>query len=216
VAGRHTQESIWNVSEDTSRHSGLATCYLRLGTHGSQRLVEQGRQTVLCSTGARFGRPKREGTYQMTTSGEDAVRATWDLYNVMTTDLAAEHANAEFNGVAADDGWDDLADQVAAAQSQLNELAHEKSSRGEHRHARAVKEALGELYNALVERSASALNYLTVEAQVKKVIADGGSGDMVRLDQARNRLDKANQRMTSDRSSLLYDLENLNADVKGS
>ena len=152
----------------------------------------------------------------MTTSGEDAVRATWDLYNVMTTDLAAEHANAEFNGVTADGGWDDLAEQVSTAQSQLNALAHEKSSRGEHRHARAVKQALGELYNALVERSASALNYLTVEAQVKKVIADGGSGDMVSLDQARNRLDKANQRMTSDRSSLLYDLENLNADVKGS
>ena len=151
----------------------------------------------------------------MTTSGEDAVRATWDLYNVMTTDLAAEHGNAEFNGVAADDGWDDLADQVAAAQSQLNELAHEKSSRGEHRHARAVNQALGELYEALVERSASAVNYLTVEAQAKKVIADGGSGDMVSLDLARNRLDKANQRMMSDRSTLLYDLENLNTDVTG-
>ena len=152
----------------------------------------------------------------MTTSGEDAVRATWDLYNVMTTDLAAEHGNAEFNGVAADDGWDDLAEQVSTAQSQLNALAHERSSRGELRHARAVNQALGELYEALVERSASAVNYLTVEAQAKKVIADGGSGDMVSLDLARNRLDKANQRMVSDRSTLLYDLENLDTDEKGS
>jgi hypothetical protein len=54
-----------------------------------------------------------------------------------------------------------------------------------------------------------------VEASVKKVIADGGSGDMVGLDLARNRLDKAVQRIASDQSSLLYDLENLNADLKG-
>ena len=150
-----------------------------------------------------------------TSSGEDAVRAVWELYNAMTTDLASEHANAVFTGTDADDGWDDLEDRVSAAQSQLNVLAHEKSSRGEHRHARAVNQALGELHKALVERSDSEVNYLTVEAGVREVIEGGGSGDMVGLDLARNRLDKAGQRMAADRSSLLYDLENLNADVKG-
>ena len=163
----------------------------------------------------RLGRPVREGTSQVTTSGEDTVRAVFDLYNAMTTDLAVEHANAEFKGATADDGWDELPARVSAARAQLKVLAHEKSSRGEHRHARAVSQALGELHSALVERSDSQVNYLTVEASVKKVIADGGSGDMVSLDLARDRLDKAVQRMTSDQSSLLYDLENLNADVKG-
>ena len=103
---------------------------------------------------------------------------------------------------------------MSTAQAQLEALAHEKSSRNEHRHARAVKGALGELSNALVERSASQVNFLTVEASVKEVMAEGGSGDMVGLDLARDRLDKAVQRMASDQSSLLYDLENLNADLK--
>jgi hypothetical protein len=151
----------------------------------------------------------------MTTTGDDTVRAVWDLYTTMTTDFAAEHAKAEFSGVEVDDGWDDLPALVSAAQAQLDALAHSKSSRGEHRHARAVKSALGELHDALVEQSASHVNYLTVEASVKEVIAGGSSGDLVSLDLARNRVDKANQRMTSDRSSLLYDLENLDADVKG-
>ncbi|MGB5186862.1 MAG: hypothetical protein WBN35_08885 [Acidimicrobiia bacterium] len=151
----------------------------------------------------------------MTTSGEDAVRAVWDLYNTMTTDAASRHANAVFNGSDADDGWDGLGERVSAAQSQLNVLAHEKSSRGEHRHARAVSQALGELHKALLECSDAQVNYLTTEASVKEVIASGGSGDMVGLDLARNRLDKAEQRMASDQSSLLYDLENLDADVKG-
>ena len=150
----------------------------------------------------------------MTTSGEDAVRAVWDLYNTMTTDLAAEHANAEFKGVAIDDGWDALSAQVSAAQAQLNTLAHSKGLRGEHRHARAVSSALGELYDALVKRSSAQVEYLSTEAAVKKVIDDGGSGDMVGLDLARDRLDKAHHRMTSDQSSLLYDLENLDADLK--
>jgi len=151
----------------------------------------------------------------MTTPAEDTVRAVWDLYNEMTTDLAVEHADAEFKGVDVDDGWDEIPARVSAAQAQLKALAHEKSSRNDHRHARAVRGALGELHSALVERSASQVNYLIVEASVKKVIADGGSGDMVGLDLARNRLDKAVQRMESDQSSLLYDLENLNADLKG-
>ena len=150
----------------------------------------------------------------MTTSAEDTVRAVWDLYNEMTTDLAVEHANAEFKGVDIDDGWDEIPSRVSTAQAQLEALAHEKSSRNEHRHARAVKGALGELSNALVERSASQVNFLTVEASVKEVMAEGGSGDMVGLDLARDRLDKAVQRMASDQSSLLYDLENLNADLK--
>jgi len=150
----------------------------------------------------------------MTTSAEDTARAVWDLYNEMTTDLAVEHANAEFKGVDIDDGWDEIPARVSTAQAQLEALAHEKSSRNEHRHARAVKGDLGELYNALVERSASQVNFLTVEASVKEVMAEGGSGDMVGLDLARDRLDKAVQRMASDQSSLLYDLENLNADLK--
>ena len=149
----------------------------------------------------------------MTTSAEDTVRAVWDLYNKMTTDLAVEHANAEFEGVEIDDGWDEIPARVSTAQAQLEALAHEKSSRNEHRHARAVKGALAELHNALVERSASQVNFLTVEASVKEVMAEGGSGDMVGLDLARNRLDKAVQRMASNQSSLLYDLENLNADL---
>lgn len=151
----------------------------------------------------------------MTTLGEDAVRAVFDLYNAMTKDLAIEHGNAVFSGVAVEDGWDGIPGQVSAAQAQLDALAHSKGSRSEHRHARAVSQALGVLYDALVERSAAQTNYLTVEASVKKAMDDGGSGNLAGLDVARNRLDKANQRMIDDQSTLLYDLENLNADLKG-
>jgi len=150
----------------------------------------------------------------MVTPVNDAVRAVWDLYNKMTIDLAVAHGNAEFNDVAIDDGWDELPAQVSAAQAQLNDLAHAKGSRGEHRHARAVKGALGELHDALVERAASQTHYLSFEAAVKKVIDSGGSGNMQGLDKARNRVDKAQQRMMADQSTLLYDLENLNADLK--
>jgi len=150
----------------------------------------------------------------MTTSGKDAVRAVFDLYNSMTSDLAIEHGNAAFSGVAVEDGWDKLPGQVSAAQAQLDALAHSKSSRREHRHARAVSQALGVLHDALVERAAAQTNYLTMEASVKKAMDEGSSGNLARLDLARSRIDKANQRMIDDQSTLLYDLENLDADLK--
>ena len=150
----------------------------------------------------------------MTTSGEDAVRAVFDLYKAMTSDLAVEHGNAVFRGEAIKDGWDRLPGQVAAAQAQLDALAHSKGSRREHRHARAVSQALGVLHDAVVERAAAQTHYLTVEASVKEARDEGSSGNLAGLDRARRRIDKANQRMIDDQSTLLYDLENLNADLK--
>ncbi len=151
----------------------------------------------------------------MTTPVNDAIRAVWDLYNKMTIDLAVAHGNAEFSGEAIDDGWDELPAQVSAAQTLLSELAHAKGTRNQHRHARAVGGALGELHDALVERGASQAHYLSFEAAVKNVIDEGGSGNLQGLDKARNRLEKAQQRMMADQSTLLYDLENLNADLQG-
>lgn len=150
----------------------------------------------------------------MVTPAHDAVRATWDLYNTMTIDLAVEHGNAEFSGAAIDDGWDDLPAQVSAAQAQLDALAHARGARNEHRHARAVKGALGELLDGLLERANAQAHYLSFEAAVKKVIDGGGSGNMQGLDRARNRVDKAQQRLMADQSTLLNDLENLNADLQ--
>jgi hypothetical protein len=43
---------------------------------------------------------------------------------------------------------------------------------------------------------------------------EGSSGNLAGLDRARSRIDKANQRMISDQSTLLYVLENLDADLK--
>ena len=150
----------------------------------------------------------------MVTPAHDAVSAVWNLYNSMSIDLAVSHGNAEFSGATVDDGWDALPGQVAAAQAELDKLAHTKGTRNEHRHERAVKGALGELHDALVERAAAQAHYLSFEAAVKKVIDGGGSGNMRGLDKARNRVDQAQQRMMADQSTLLYDLENLNADLQ--
>jgi len=151
----------------------------------------------------------------MVTPVNDAVRAVFDLYNTMTDELAAAHGTAEFEQRSIDDGWKEIPGRVASAETLLDGLIHDKSNRHQHRNARIVKSALGELYEALQERCDSQSAYLTVEAADKEVIADGGSPDLVSLDRAADRISEAGKRMASDRSSLLYDLENLNRDLKG-
>lgn len=154
----------------------------------------------------------------MTTNPSDnPLKEAWDLYKAMDDDLAVAHGNAEFEGNTIDDGWDQLPAKVSSAKAQLNQITDHggsrKERRAESRHIRAVDEALGELHKALVERADAQANYLTVEAGVKKDMAAGGSGDMIGLDRARERLQRALQGLQSSRTVYLTDLENLAADL---
>ena len=150
----------------------------------------------------------------MITPVNDAVKAVFDLYNTMTDDLAAAHGTAQFEQRTVDDGWDQISERVVSADALLDGLIHEKATRSQHRHARATKSALTELHNALNERAEAQTSYLSLEATAKQTIDDGGSADLMGLDMARERASKAQQRMASDGSTLLYDLENLNEDLK--
>lgn len=153
----------------------------------------------------------------MTTSDKGRLQATFDLYKIMNDDLAAAHGTAQYENRTIDDGWDQIPDQVRAAEAQLGQLKapseSRKQKRAEARHIRAVDEALGEAHSALVERAAAQTNYLTVEAGVKKEIDAGASGDMVGLDMARERLQNASENLRTSRMVLLTDLENLAADL---
>jgi hypothetical protein len=151
----------------------------------------------------------------MVTPANNALRAVFDLYNTMTDELAAAHGTAEFEQRGIDDGWDEIPGRIASADTLLDGVIHDKSNRRQHRQARIVKSALGEMYTALKERCDAQTAYLTAEAAAKQAIADGGSADLVALDRARDQISKAQERMASDGSTLLYDLENLKKDLKG-
>ena len=152
-----------------------------------------------------------------TTPSGNPLQEAWDLYKVMDDNLAVAHGNAEFEGNTIDDGWDQLPAQVLSAKAQLGQITDpggsRKEKRAESRHIRAVDEALGELHGALVERADAQANYLTIEAGVKKEMAAGGSGDMIGLDRARERLQDALQGLQTSRMVYLTDLENLAADL---
>ena len=152
-----------------------------------------------------------------TTPSDNPLQEAFDLYKVMDDDLAVAHGNAEYNGTTIDDGWDQLPAQVSSAKAQLGQITDpggsRKERRAESRHIRAVDEALGELHGALVDRANAQANYLTVEAGVKKDMAAGGSGDMIGLDQAREKLQRAEQTLQTSRMVYLTDLENLATDL---
>jgi hypothetical protein len=135
----------------------------------------------------------------------------------MDEELAAAHGSAQYEGRTIDDGWDQLPAEISSAKGDLSHLkapeGGRKAKRAEARHIRAVDEALGETYGALVERAAAQGNYLSIEAGVKKEMDAGGSGDMVTLDRARERLQNATQTLRTSRMVLLTDLENLAADL---
>jgi hypothetical protein len=153
----------------------------------------------------------------MATSDENPLKPSFDLYKTMDEDLAIAHGNAQHEGRTVDDGWEQLPARVTAAETDLGQLkaasGSRKKNRAEARHIRAVDEALGETYGALVERADAQANYLTVEAGVKTAMDAGGSRDMAALDRARARLQNASQNLATMRMVLLTDLENLAADL---
>ncbi len=153
----------------------------------------------------------------MTPSDENPLEPMWDLYKMMDDDLAIAHGTAEYEGRTVDDGWDQLSARVSSAEAHVDQLtdpsASRKERRAEGRHIRAVDAAVGELHDSLVERAAAQANYLSVEASVKKEMEAGGSGDMIGLDQARERLQRAYETLTTSRMVFLTDLENLAADL---
>jgi hypothetical protein len=153
----------------------------------------------------------------MVKSDENPLKPSFDLYKTMDEDLAIAHGNAEHEGRTVDDGWEQLPARVSAAETELGQIkatsGSRKKNRAEARHIRAVDEALGETYGALVERADAQANYLTVEAGVKTAMDAGGSGDMVALDMARERLQSASQNLATIRMVLLTNLENLAADL---
>ncbi len=153
----------------------------------------------------------------MTDSEENPLQPMWDLYKTMNDDLAVAHGTAEYEDRAVDDGWDELPARISSAEAQIGQLtdpsASRKERRVESRHIRAVDESVGELHDSLVERAAAQANYLSVEAGVKKEMEAGGSGDMIGLDQVRERLQRAYETLTTSRMVFLTDLENLAADL---
>lgn len=153
----------------------------------------------------------------MTTGADSPLQAAWDLYKTMDDDLAVTHGTAEYENRTVDDGWDQLPARVSSAEAQLGQITDSSGSRKERRaegrHIRAVVEALGEFHDSLVERATAQRNYLSVEAGVKKAMQSGGSGDMIGLDKARERVQNAYEALVSSRSVFLVHLENLAADL---
>lgn len=88
-----------------------------------------------------------------------------------------------------------------------------------HGNAAFSGETIDDGWDALPAQVSAAQAHLDALARakgtaVKQVIEDGGSGNMQGLDKARDRVDEAQQRTMADQSTLLYDLENLDADLQ--
>jgi len=148
----------------------------------------------------------------MTDPLADSIQVVVALMNKMTKEYASAHGQAVFSGADIDDGWDELPDQISSANQQLNEIWSATKSHSEHRHIRSVEENLGEV-RTNIERVASAnVNYLEVEAATKKQMDSGGEPDMMILEMARNRLEKADQSLTTSKSNLLNYLSYLRTD----
>jgi hypothetical protein len=139
----------------------------------------------------------------MTEALENSIEAVVALMNKMTKDYSQAHGQAVYSGVAADDGWDDLSAQISAANQQLNDVWSATKSHSEHRHIRAVEENLGEVHDNTVRVASAMTNYLTVEAATKEKMDGSGQVDMVDLERARNKLEKADQTLETSRSNLV-------------
>jgi hypothetical protein len=148
----------------------------------------------------------------MTSTLDSSIETVVALSNKMTKDYASAHGRAVYAGTEIDDGWDQLPDQISGATQQLNDVWSATRSHSEHRHIRAVEETIGELHDSLTRVSAATVNYLTVEAATKNQMDGGGQADMVGLEQARNKLEKADQALTTAKSNLVNNIGNLAMD----
>lgn len=148
----------------------------------------------------------------MTNTLDNAIETVVALSNRMTKDYASAHGRAVYAGTDIADGWDDLPAQVSGATRQLDDVWSATRSHSEHRHIRAVEETLGELHDSLTRVSAATVNYLTVEAATKNQMDGGGQVDMVDLERARDRLEKADQTLSTAKSNLVNNIGNLAMD----
>jgi hypothetical protein len=148
----------------------------------------------------------------MTDTLDSSIETVVGLLNKMTKDYASAHGKAVYTGTATDDGWDALPAQISAANEQLNDVWSATRSHSEHRHIRSVEETLGELHVSIVRVSSATSNYLTVEAATKKKMDSEGQVDMVDLEMARNKLEKADQSLETARSNLVNNIGNLSMD----
>jgi hypothetical protein len=142
----------------------------------------------------------------MTEALADSIQAVVALLNKMTEDYAKAHGRAVYSGTTIDDGWDELPTQISNANQELNDVWSSTKSHSEHRHIRAVEETIGELHDCLERVASSTTNYLTVEASTKQKMDGEGQVDMVDLEQARNRLEEAEQAYETARSNLVNDI----------
>lgn len=138
----------------------------------------------------------------MTDALADSIQAVVALMNKMTKEYASAHGQAVFLGADINDGWDELPDQISSANQQLNDVWSATKSHAEHRHIRAVEENLGEVHTNIERVASASTNYLEVEAATKKQMDSGGEPDMMNLEMARNRSEKADQSLTASRSNL--------------
>jgi hypothetical protein len=156
----------------------------------------------------------------MTTPDDAPLREAWDLFMAMGEELAVNHGNAVYAQQAIDDGWDDLPGRISDAETSLYTLVGPSDTRQERKQGRherheiaGINETLGETYQALVERAAAQTDYLTLEAEAKDVIAAGEQPDMVTLDRASERVNRAHDRLEVSSSTLSYRIENLSAEA---
>lgn len=148
----------------------------------------------------------------MTDDQKTPTQEVVDLFTKMTEEYASAHGQAVFSGTVIDDGWDGLPDQISSANQQLDDMWSATRDHSEHRHIRAVEETLGNLHDTLQRVASATSNYLTVEAATKEKMQSDSNVDMIDLDMARNKLEKANQSLTLARSNLRNNIWNLSQD----
>lgn len=148
----------------------------------------------------------------MTNTLDSAIETVVALSNKMTNDYGSAHGRAVYAGTDIADGWDDLPAQISGATQQLNDVWSATRSRSEHKHIRAVEETLSELHDSLARVASATVNYLTVEAATKNQMDGAGQVDMVDLEQARDKLEKADQNLSMAKSNLVSNIGNLAMD----
>ena len=148
----------------------------------------------------------------MTDTQDTPIQSLVELFKKMTEEYASAHGHAVFAGTAIDDGWDELPAEISTVNQELNDMWSATRDHSEHRHIRAVEEMLGELLDGMGRVASATTSYLNVEAATKEK-QNYSDIDMVDLDMARSKLEKADQSLTLARSNLRNSIWNLSQDI---
>ena len=149
----------------------------------------------------------------MTDTKDTPIQTLVELFKKMTEEYASAHGQAVFAGTVIDDGWDELPAEISSVNLELNDMWSATRDHSEHRHIRAVEETLGELHDGVGRVASATTNYLNVEAATKEKMEGNSNVDMVDLDMARNKREKADQSLTLARSNLRNNIWNLSQDI---